>query len=368
MGTARARTHFELNEMNTTPFRVRLSAFLTLLALAACQPESQTVIPAENATDENSAPVELIPSFPVDRYRGRGVDDWINDIETGDKFKKFRAIVALGEMERDAQMAVPVIEKVLDDPESEQGLQTKALAALGRIGGRRACAALGPFMTGEDEILGVLASDAFGRMGSSAVDAILPYLNSPDARVRLRGTRALRGVLHTDGKMTRMEAAVVPLAHALADENLDVQGSALEVLSELGSRATAATPVIIERLKMETRNESKKILMVMIGGFGSGAVEAVDVLRENMADEDEQVQLFAALSLARVGQVDEGVGSLIEFLKSSEFQVRLAAADALRRIGPPAQAAIEPLKQARKNAQDTMHIMIEQALKAIREE
>ena len=68
-----------------------------------------------------------------------------------------------------------------------------------------------------------------------------------------------------------------------------------------------------------------------------------------------------------MGAVDEGVGKLIEFLDASQpKELRLAATDALRRIGPPAEAALPALKAAKKGADDAMHLMVEQATKSIK--
>ena len=321
--------------------------------------------PEEIQADAEKAFNETNP-FPMDRHRGRSVADWIADIESEDRFKRFKAIVSVGEMEEDGALAVSAITRCLNDPESDGGIKRKSIAALGRISGAEAVAGLDSTMRGSDQTLGVLAADALGAMGSWAVDSILPYLNSSDPQVRGRAVRALRSVLNTDGKVTKMEAAVVPLAQALGDKDQVVRDIALGVLSELGPRAHSAAPVIVESLRVEEDREQKKLLMLMVGMFGPVAGDAVGLLRAELRGDDEDLQLFAALALARIGQVDEGVGKLIQFLEDDDPQKRLAAADGLRRIGPPAIEAIEPLKQARKNASDSLHQMVDHALKSIR--
>lgn len=357
--------------MRTNRILLVFATGLLLTFCMACPAAEETTNPEQQNVDSGNPDVtveEMVPGFPVDRFRGKGLEEWIAEIESGDRFKCFKALVAVGEMEQDAELAVPAIQKVLADPESDQQLKSKAISALGRIGGDRAMVALRPDMIGTHDVLGILAADAYGQMGSESVEAVLPFLESENSTIRFRGVRALRGALQTEGKLARLDAAVVPLAHCLSDEDERVQADALEVLSELGARAAAAKPVIIERLKRETRAGTKKILMVMIGSYGPDSIDALDVLRENLEDEDRQVQLFAALAVCRVGQLDEGLPYLIAMLESDDYQIRLGAADALRRLGPAAKAAVEPLKQARKGADEPMHVMIEQALKSIREE
>lgn len=360
-----------MSEMNMHRNLAAQGCLLTVLLLASCgDPENgtpkSTVEPGENTSGAGG---EIPNGFaPVNRHRNRDLTQWIEDIEGEDRFKRYRAIVAVGEMEEFGVPAVPAVSKCLADPSMDEGVKRKAIGALGRIGGEEAIRGLDPSMTGGDAILGVLAADALGAMGSSAVDSIVPYLSSLDANVRERGVRALKGVLHTDGKVAKMEASVVPLAHALADNSESVRREALGVLSELGPRALAASPVIIEKLRTETHEEQRKLLMVMLGLFGPVASDVAPILREDLENGSDELRLFAALTLAKVGFVDEGVPPLIEFLQHENPLLRQAAADAFNRIGPPAQAAIEPLKQAKKGANDALHLLVERALKSIRGE
>lgn len=342
---------------------------LTLFLTPSCGPDETPAAPRYKSFDEIQAkPDDGIPDglASLDRFRNRTLGEWVADIESEDRFKCFRAIVAVGEMEEKGAAAVPAITKVLNDPDVDGGVKRKAIAALGRIGGAEAARSLDVCMLGTDDILGVLAADAIGTMGSWAVDSIVPYLSSTNPKVRERGVRALRSVLATDGKVANLEAAVVPLAHALGDDSAGVRDIALRVLSELGQRALAAAPVLVEELRVEKDIEQRKLLMVMIGMFGESASDAIPILRASLLEDNQQIRLFSALALAQVGQVEEGLAPLILYLSDADPMVRLTAADALRRVGPPASAAVEPLKQARKGASDSMHLMIEQALKAIR--
>lgn len=346
-----------------------LGCLLTLVLAPSCGQDETPVSPRYKSFEEIQAePRDGIPAglAGIDRHRNRTVGEWVADIESGDRFKCFRAIVAVGELEDKGEAAIPAITKVLQDTATDGGVKRKAIAALGRIGGAQAVRSLDACMLGGDDVLGVLAADALGSMGSSAVDSILPYLKSSNPIVRERGVRALRSVLSTDGTVTKMEAAVVPLAHALGDDSPGVRDIALRVLSELGQRALAAAPVLVEELRVEKDLEQRKLLMVMLGMFGESARDAIPILRESLLEDDQQIRLFSALALAKVGEVEEGLAPLIAYLADPDPMVRLTAADALRRIGPPATAAVEPLKQARKGANDSLHLMIEQALKAIR--
>ncbi len=358
--------------MNKYRTLVAPGCLLTLFFVASCgseQDASTTAGTAPADTQVESEHGDLPAGFaPVGQHRNRALEAWIADIEGDDRFKRFKALVAVGEMEQAGLPAVPAINKVLADTTIDGGIQRKAIAALGRIGGEEAVQGLDASIRGADQIIGLLAADALGAMGSWAVDRIIPYLSSTNPAVRERGVRALKNVLHTDGKVTRMEAAVIPLANAVTDSNSAVRQEALGVLSELGERAVAATPVIIEKLRTEENYDQRKLLMVMIGMFGPTAAEAAPMLREDLDRGDIQLRLFAALTLAKIGFVDEGLGPILELLEHDDEQLRLAAVDGLRRIGPPAIGAVDALKEARKGADDSMHMMVEHALKAIRGE
>lgn len=347
--------------------RVLLLAAVAL-SLTACDrggaSTGSTPVPARNGPISDD-PLISIGSVGGER-RGRSLEEWLVDINGDDRFKTFKAINVVGEMGRDAVSAVPAIRKRLYD-DSDVGVKKQAVRALGRIGGDEGRDAMVPALSSPDSVLGVIVADAIGNLGSESIPVLVEHLTHENADVRERAGRGLKAVLHTDREQTDADAMAVPVARSLGDPDTRVRDWAVTLLGELGPRAASAAPIVLDKLRSEESLERRRVLYLIVGMFREAGAEAIPDLQAAEDDPDPQVRLFAALSLAHVGAVDEGVGKLVAFLDASQPKdLRLAAADGLRRLGPPAVAALPALKEAKKGADDAMHLMIEQATKSIK--
>lgn len=83
-----------------------------------------------------------------------------------------------------------------------------------------------------------------------------------------------------------------------------------------------------------------------LGAIGKHAAPATDALRTAaLHDHSDSVRIAAAEALAGAGQTDEAVPVLIEMLKSPREWTRLAAANAVDRLGSRARAALPVVRR-----------------------
>ena len=103
-----------------------------------------------------------------------------------------------------------------------------------------------------------------------------------------------------------------------------------------------------------------------LGDLGNDAKSALDPLRKVHGEQSIGVRIAAAYALCRVGQVDEGLPTLLEGLKHDARGVWNSSADFLARIGPPAKAAIPTLESEGKRGADHIADICNEALRRIR--
>lgn len=177
-----------------------------------------------------------------------------------------------------------------------------AITALGRLGDRRAVAALTPLLSGDRSIV-VAAAAALARIGDvQAFDALLPLLAHADATVRQAAIGALNSLGHPD-----MCARV----HALLDD---------------------ADPI--------TRESA-----VRIAGY-FGYPECVDAVLARSADPAEGVRRAAVEHLAYLDD-PRATALIVEAVRTGTPKVRAAAAQGLARV--EGGAAVEALLEATRD-------------------
>ncbi len=103
-----------------------------------------------------------------------------------------------------------------------------------------------------------------------------------------------------------------------------------------------------------------------LGDLGDAAKSALEPLRMLHAETVLGVRIAAAYGLCRVGQVEEGLPTLLEGLKSDTRGVWNSSADFLARIGPSAKAAIPTLEVEGKRGADHIADICNEALRRIR--
>ena len=103
-----------------------------------------------------------------------------------------------------------------------------------------------------------------------------------------------------------------------------------------------------------------------LGDLGEDAKAAIEPLRKLLGEKSIGMRIAAGYALCRIGQVEEGLPSLLEGLKHNERGVWNSSADFLARIGPPAKAAIPTLEAEGKREADHIADICNEALRRIR--
>jgi HEAT repeat protein len=249
----------------------------------------------------------------------------------------------------------------VEDLETRQA----AAVALGRIGDRRATAALVQAL--QDPELAVPAAGALARIGDrDAFEGLLTLLHHRDASIRQAAIAALNSIGHPD-----MAARVAQL---LSDADPMVRESALriagyfgyadcieQVLQCCGDDSEAVRRAALESLAFFDDPRAVPALVDGLDARQPAAVRAaaaatlmrsdhtvaVDALERALRDPEPWVRYVALRSLGSMG--DRGVvPAVLETLRKDPApHVRLAAIDVLGRLGPTeAWEVIEPLARS----------------------
>jgi len=272
--------------------------------------------------------------------------------------------------------AVGLFDQVLArDPQNEQAARGRATA----VGVReliRQRAATGrdprpsPPLTpearaGQEVKLAEAAQAALGRIGPSAVPALVRALADANPHRRRRAARALEEIgpdassavpaltAALEDRTLRVAAAralvridpanaarqLPVLITGLSDPDRDVALLSVEALAEL--RTPAAVPALIHALD---DNRTHELAVEGLRRLGPRAAAAVPALVQTLQDGREAERIRAAFALGEMGVAAiEAMPALIERLSDDRGSVRAAAARALGAMGPAASAAIPRL-------------------------
>lgn len=253
------------------------------------------------------------------------------------------ALVALGED------AVPACIEALSD--DNQNLRGWAAQVLGQVGDPRSVPALIQRLDDRSAAVRLAATEALGRLGERAAVAALAtaVVRDPAAQVRAEAARALGRIGES--------ASAGPLVEALRDPDYWTRLRAVEAIERIG-------PSDPELLVAACRDEAPEVASVAAAalertGFvvrwvdelASPDASAVDHARRRLAEVVGRGAVAVPLRLARehgsLGvrvhlceifgefRTSEAVGPLHTLLRDPEWPVRVAAAQALGRIGVP---------------------------------
>jgi len=228
----------------------------------------------------------------------------------------------------------------------------------------------------------------FGEAAKKAMPTLVEMVSTdkdPNARIHAAYALASMG-----------EVGIGKLVGVIKDENSEeVRASAMQALMNFGNRSKATLPVFIDALK----DKSPRIRWTAAQGLsqmGTNARAAVPALAEALKDKHTTVRdnasfalinigpdgyppLFKSLSIKdsnyrqnvlqnlvnrRAGDKD-AVPVLITCLKDKNAQVRWLACQLLGNIGPDARAAVQALKAASNDSNQTVRQQAQAALKRI---
>jgi len=205
----------------------------------------------------------------------------------------------------------------------DEALQLDAIAALGRIGDRRATEAILPFLTVPAEkrrvVLSALGSIADPRTERVLIQALRSAQDDPDARAQV----ALGlGAIGTPRALRALQDALGELNLTVADSAaLGLQRAGAQALLFLAQAARSENPAVRRRVA------------VALGGIADP--QSVALLSELLRDPAPVVSRAAADALGQVNR-PEAIPVLIRALRHPDGGIAQNAARSLARIGEPA--------------------------------
>ena len=182
-----------------------------------------------------------------------------------------------------------------------------------------------------------------------------PFVGEKDKRYMGRPLRELEEELKDRDPKVRLNAAkllsdgpdreaVPALCKALEDSDTAVAEQAARGLRWIGPDASAAVPILVERLKKPPSEVFREAAIAALGGIGPKAEPAVPLLVEQLREKKAPLKTrqAAATALGQIGPVAKAaVPALIDALAEPDLEENVVAA--LIRMGKEARAAVPAL-------------------------
>lgn len=299
----------------------------------------------------------------------------------------------LGQYEAGAKEAVPALVNALMNPDSQ--IQVYASAALVKIG-PDATPALVAALAHENPSVRKLVIGALNRDFAVEVSlALVGALADVDVEVRRAAAKTLipeemggwpvYPTMGVPAKRAKALADVTPmLVKALADTDAEVRGSVAAALWQCGPKAEvvvpaltklltdsevvvqeqaakalgwvgpAAAPVLIQALA-DPKTRVRPAMVDALWTIGPAAKEIRPVLVKALSDTNPEVQLTAAIALAKFGATDDVVQGLAGLLNAPTYRLRHAAVGSLGQLGPAAVPALAKALTAPKEMLADVH-------------
>ncbi len=196
-----------------------------------------------------------------------------------------------------------------------------------------------------------LALGKIGKDAASAAPGLVALLADSDPLARSEAAMALARVA---------PGAASGIAGLLSDTNYAVRHKAAKALGICGGAAASAIPAL-EKVLKDKHREVKRAAALAMGGIGQAALPA---LKKAVTGTDAYVRKFAARGLSGAGA--GAVPVLTKALSDKNAEVRREAVWSLARIGKDAKSAIGELEKARKDSDYVVRYAAGDALKRIK--
>lgn len=164
-----------------------------------------------------------LPSRPAPLERK--LDDWLDDLNTGDATARRLAASALAEYPAACRALCAQL-----DRESDDSVRVALFNSVVMIGGEEAIAGLMPLLRSEDPTLRNAAIEAMSELPDAVAPAIDRLLQDADADVRIFTVNILGLIKHP-----RVEDWLI--AVLLHDSDVNTVGTAIDALAEVGTAA-----------------------------------------------------------------------------------------------------------------------------------
>jgi HEAT repeat protein len=220
----------------------------------------------------------------------------------------------------DDQAAGRLVDAILNGlKDSNTGVRSAAVRALGASGSRNAVEPLMALMTDESSTLRGEATTALGRLGAAAVKPLILALGSPRPSIRMLAAQALGDI--------RAREAVPPLINLVRTDLSGARGEAIEALGKIGD--PTSIEAIIGALKVGSNSVRRRSIMALSLLPGPGVEDA---MMGALGDKDEEVRQTAVSALGEVGDA-RSLARLEQIADNdSSADMRAAAAAAIERV------------------------------------
>jgi len=238
------------------------------------------------------------------------------------------AIDQLGEMGTDATGAIPVIVRLLDDPNPR--VRAHAARALGRLGSaekRILLRALAARIVDSDPHVRREALKAWVRLRPPVAVAV-PLMN----RVLTKADPQTRAYLLS--AFADYGAEAVPRLIEVLDQPDGRYWAAL-VINEIGPEAAPATDALLKALKEDDRPDVRRELILALGAIGPKAKDAVPALTKALDSDAPGVPLAAVYALGSIGEAASPAAEKIRRLAAEDAEpTQTISLWALAKISP----------------------------------
>lgn len=260
--------------------------------------------------------------------------------------ERLQAILSLAAIGEPAAAAAPMVVKALESDDA--ALRLPAAFALGRMKAAAGDESLKKVAAGTDPFLGSVAAWALARIhpdDASLVDAAVTRLRKgltdPDPEARAACVNGLSDLVGSLGGDVREQVAA-EFVSLLADPDLDTGRAAGAALIRLGGAAVPA-------LRTKLADPAIRLnVMEILSAIGPAAKPALAEFITALGDADPQCRGDAAVAIAAIGaDAADAVPHLQKMVTdpSAVDGLRYAAAYALGKIGPAADAAAPVLRE-----------------------
>jgi HEAT repeat protein len=245
------------------------------------------------------------------------------------------ALIALGELsEYRSEEIVPVLLDALNDSHPK----TRALAALSLYYACSETEIVVPRLIGmlsdRDEHVRGDAGESLVQMGlrcPRAVPQLIQGLKNPSASVRTELVDVLIQVaINSEGE--EAEPIVLAVGSLLSDENEKVRLAGLKALPIMGGEPRACVTPILQAMVMQDSRFRERCLDVL----QDMGVRAVPVLIETLCGGDRRLKVMAARALGRIGPpAAPAIRFLKQSLRDESPEMRKVGAESLNKIIVP---------------------------------
>lgn len=235
------------------------------------------------------------------------------------------------------------IEQLVNAAKStDPALRWHAISALGDVGpaAKSAAPVLIACLSDQDTQVKLSAERSLVKIGKGAVPTLVESLKNESLH---SAVASIIGEIGPDAK-----AAVPALAGMLRSKDPEIRREAILALASIGPEASQTVPELI-KLASDKTSPNRPAAAFALGKMG--AKEAVPVLKEGMADKDNQVlrlaSVWALLQIepANADYAKTAVPLLTDALENEKADIRREAARTLGRIGATAKSAVPALQK-----------------------